>query len=136
MAIYVLFAFGQSVMVGNSLTNALSFLPAATKADGNAVVNTLQQLSGALGTSIASAVVAVSQAAMPNDMATATMLGTRSAYLLLIAVGVLPLVCSLVALASPKCVEGRDASEAKAAKAAEAPHVTRRNGPTAHATAK
>ena len=34
---YVCFAFGQSLMVGNSLTESLSFLPAATKADGNAV---------------------------------------------------------------------------------------------------
>ena len=55
---YVCFAYGQSLMVGNSLTESLSFLPAATKADGNAVVNTLQQLSGAIGTSASSVIVA------------------------------------------------------------------------------
>lgn len=54
-AIYVVFAFGQSLMAGNMLTTSLGFLPAATKADGNAVINTPQQLSGAIGTAAATA---------------------------------------------------------------------------------
>lgn len=54
-AIYVVFAFGQSLMVGNMLTTSLGFLPAAAKADGNAVINTPQQLSGAIGTAVATA---------------------------------------------------------------------------------
>ncbi len=49
----LVFAFGQSLMVGNMLTTSLGFLPAATKADGNAVINTPQQLSGAIGTAVA-----------------------------------------------------------------------------------
>lgn len=51
----LVFAFGQSLMVGNMLTTSLGFLPAAAKADGNAVINTLQQLSGAIGTAVATA---------------------------------------------------------------------------------
>lgn len=87
---YVCFAFGQSLMVGNSLTESLSFLPAATKADGNAVVNTLQQLSGAIGTSASSVIVAVAQLGAA-DMAVATMAGTREAYLVLAVVAIAPL---------------------------------------------
>lgn len=49
----LVFAFGQSLMVGNMLTTSLGFLPAAAKADGNAVINTPQQLSGAIGTAAA-----------------------------------------------------------------------------------
>ena len=51
----LVFAFGQSLMVGNMLTTSLGFLPAAAKADGNAVINTPQQLSGAIGTAVATA---------------------------------------------------------------------------------
>ena len=88
---YILFAFGQSLMVGNSMTTSLSFLPAATKADGNAVINTLQQLAGAVGTSVASAIVNAAQVGVAADaMATATATGTREAYALLAVVAVVP----------------------------------------------
>lgn len=60
--IYVLFAFGQSLSVGNGLTNGISALPPERSADGNAVFNTLQQLFGALGTSVCSVIVARRQA--------------------------------------------------------------------------
>ncbi|MCH4083481.1 MAG: DHA2 family efflux MFS transporter permease subunit [Olsenella sp.] len=91
-AIYVCFAFGQSLMVGNTMTTSLEQLPAETRADGNAVINTLQQLAGALGTSVASAIVNAAQAGASN-VAHATMLGTRSAYLVLAVVMVVPLLC-------------------------------------------
>jgi len=93
-AIYVLFAFGQSTMVGNTMTVSLSFLPAETKADGNAVINTLQQLSGAVGTSVVTAIVNAAQVGAA-DMAAATMMGTRSAYILLAFIMALPLICML-----------------------------------------
>ncbi len=91
ICIYICFAFGQSLMVGNSMTNSLSFLPAETKADGNAVINTLQQLAGAVGTSVSSAVVNAAQVGVAADgMAAATMSGTRAAYLLLAVVAIVP----------------------------------------------
>lgn len=88
---YVVFALGQSLMVGNSMTESLSFLPAETGPDGNAVINTLQQLSGAIGTSVASAIVNAAQVGAP-DVALATMAGTRQAYVLLAFVALVPLV--------------------------------------------
>lgn len=93
--VYVVFAFGQSLMVGNSMTCALSLLPEQTKADGNAVVNTLQQLSGAIGTAVVTAVVNGWQAGS-SDMASATMLGTRESFVLLSYVMVASFVCAAV----------------------------------------
>lgn len=88
---YICFAFGQSLMSGNSLTTALTFLPVETKPDGNAVVNTLQQLAGAIGTSVSSAIVNTAQVGATN-MALATMAGTREAYVLLACVMIVPLL--------------------------------------------
>ena len=93
MGIYVLFAFGQSLMVGNAMTCALGLLAPEVKSDGNAVINTLQQLSGAIGTAVVTAVVNGWQAA-GADMATSTMLGTREAYVLVSYVMVGSLVCA------------------------------------------
>ena len=89
ICIYVCFALGQGLMVGNSMTTSLSFLPVETKSDGNAVITTLQQLAGAIGTSVASAIVNAAQVGA-TDMAVATMTGSRSAYLLLAVVAIVP----------------------------------------------
>lgn len=86
----LVFAFGQSLMVGNMLTTSLGFLP-ATKADGNAVISTLQQLSGAIGTAVLTAVVNASQLGA-TDLAQATIAGTCGAYLLLSVVMVIALL--------------------------------------------
>ncbi|WP_322150691.1 MDR family MFS transporter [Paratractidigestivibacter sp.] len=91
ICIYIVFAFGQSLMVGNSMTTSLGFLPAQTKADGNAVINTLQQLAGAIGTSVSSAIVNAAQVGVAADgLAAATMSGSRAAYVLLAVVAVVP----------------------------------------------
>ena len=57
--IYVVFALGQGLMYGTNMTCVLSFLPEGVKADGNAMFTTLQQLSGAVGTSVTALVVLV-----------------------------------------------------------------------------
>ena len=92
---YIFFAFGQGFSVGNTMTNGLKGLPENLKADGNAVINTLQQLAGAIGTSIITTIVATAQAKMPNDLAISTMLGSRNAFFLLCALAFITVVCSL-----------------------------------------
>ena len=93
--IYIAFAGGQSLMYGNNMTCALGFLPAPVKADGNAMFTTLQQLAGAMGTSVCAAVVNAAQAgAGTADMATATATGTREAFLLLAVMVACSLVCA------------------------------------------
>ena len=80
--IYVLFAFGQGMMYGTNMTSSLSFLPADIKADGNAMFTTLQQLAGAVGTSVAAAIVNAAQTGAAN-MSTATVAGTQNAFIVL-----------------------------------------------------
>lgn len=76
------------------MTNGLRHLPPEKNADGNAVINTLQQLAGAIGTSVVSTLVASAQAARPGDMALATMEGSRSAFYLLAVLAVAVILCS------------------------------------------
>lgn len=64
-------------------------------ADGNAVINTTQQLGGAVGTSIVSSIVAAAQAQLPGDVVTGTMLGSHAAFMMLAALAVMMLCCSL-----------------------------------------
>ena len=90
--IYLLFAFGQGLMVGNLMTSALSALPAPLKPDGNAAINTLMQLAGALGTSVVTTIVNTAQGAAAGagtgsaEFAAATMAGTQASFALLVAI--------------------------------------------------
>lgn len=95
---YIFFAAGQGFTVGTSMTNGLKHLPDAQSSDGNAVINTLQQLAGAVGTSVVSTIVASAQAADPDNLALGTQIGTQSSFLVLAVLAVLMICCSLGAL--------------------------------------
>ena len=115
-AIYMLYTLGQGLFYGNTLTTALRYLSAERKADGNAVANTLQQLAGALGTSVVTTVVNAAQAGA-GDMALATVAGTHSALVLLAGVALVPLVgmvCALVRVGEPDESPHRATIEAQA----------------------
>lgn len=90
---YIFFALGQGFSVGTTMTNGLSSLPQELTSDGNAVINTLQQLAGAIGTAVCSTIVAASQASAPT-MAAGTTAGTTHAFFLLAALAILMLCCS------------------------------------------
>jgi len=55
---YALFMFGASMIQVPAQTNTLNQLPLQNNADGSAIMNTLQQLAGAIGTAIASSILA------------------------------------------------------------------------------
>ncbi|MGI6755230.1 MAG: MFS transporter [Atopobiaceae bacterium] len=93
--IYVLFALGQSLMVGNTMTVSLRELPQDVKADGNATINTLQQLFGALGTATASNIVNAAQLGAA-DMAAATFTGTQTAFVVMAAIACVPVMCMVL----------------------------------------
>ena len=57
--------------------------------------NTLQQLAGAIGTSIITTIVAASQAKLPDDLAAATAQGTQHSFYLLAVLAVAVICCSL-----------------------------------------
>ena len=94
VGIYVFYAAGIGCAMGNSMTSGLRRLPPEWNADGNAVINTLQQLAGAIGTAVVSSTVAAAQARPGAALAEATMSGTQSAFWLLAALAVAALVCS------------------------------------------
>ena len=97
---YLFFAFGQGFSMGTIMTNGLSQLPEELNADGNAAMNTLLQLAGAVGTAVISTIVATAQAAEPANIAHATMLGSRHGFFVLTASAVIILCCSLKVFAS------------------------------------
>lgn len=87
MCIYLFFAFGIGICSSNAMTYGLAQLPDAETADGNAMFNTLQQLFGAVSTSIVSAIVAIAQN-KTTDMAAGTIAGTANAFILLLVLAV------------------------------------------------
>lgn len=95
--VYVVFAAGQGLMYGNNMTCALHFLPAEVKPDGNAMFTTMQQLSGAIGTSVIAAVVNAAQDGVADSaMAQATANGAQSATLVLVCAMALSFVFALL----------------------------------------
>lgn len=95
--VYVVFAAGQGLMYGNNMTCALRFLPVDIKPDGNAMFTTLQQLSGAIGTSVIAAVVNAAQAGAGDAaMAQATAIGAQSATVVLVCAMALSFIFALL----------------------------------------
>ena len=86
---YLFIAAGQGLSVGNILTYSLSVLDRSMKPDGNAICNTAQQLSGAVGTAVAAAIVSASQTDGAGDFARATAVGTAEALLVLLILSLL-----------------------------------------------
>lgn len=82
IGLYLLFMLGIGLSFGNVLTDTLNQLSPQQQVDGNAIMNTLQQFAAALGTAIASAIVASGQATRPQFAG--TMLGSQWALWLLL----------------------------------------------------
>ncbi len=99
--IYVLVPIAQGLSVSNSITNGLSYLPSRQQADGNAAFNTVQQLGGAIGTAVTTTIVNAAQTTGAN-FAVATATGVGNAFLMLMGVSVVILVCAVMALTSGK----------------------------------
>lgn len=102
MGICVIYCVGQSLALGNTTTFALRNLPGNQYGDGTAVINTLQQLSGAIGTAVASTLITFGQAALPDDIAQGTANGTQWALYLNFALGVIMFFCAMKGLKSGK----------------------------------
>ena len=68
--------------MGSVMTSALRTLADNQQTEGNAILNTLQQFAGAVGTSL-SAVVAQSQTYLAGSQAYTTAVGTQNAFIML-----------------------------------------------------
>lgn len=73
---------GQAFSSGNTMTSGLHQVEDQFSTDANAVLNTVQQLAGALGTSIVATIVAEHQSAT-HQIALGTMTGVQTAFCLL-----------------------------------------------------
>ena len=83
-AFYVVFTIGQGLGMPTAITFGLSQLPKDLSADGNALVNSFQQLAGAMGTAVVSTIVASQQLSAPkSQFAEATAIGSQHAFMLL-----------------------------------------------------
>lgn len=95
--LYAIYALGQGFTMGNSMTNGLNSLPHELSADGNAVINTLQQLAGAVGTAVTSSIVAGAQAAIPGDASAGITAGAGQAFMMFFALAIVIILCTIAA---------------------------------------
>ncbi|MGI6217121.1 MAG: MFS transporter, partial [Coriobacteriales bacterium] len=109
MACYTLFAFGQSTCVGNMLTNGIRQLPEDQSADGNAIINTFQQLAGAIGTAIASTIVGSYQSSL--GLVAGTSAGTQTAFVVFAVIGICVFLSAAASFRSKRVREQSQTSE-------------------------
>lgn len=84
MIVYMFYMAGMGALMGTVMTSALASLPQDKQTQGNAILNTLQQFAGSMGTSIVAMIVAKGQIGV-GKTTVATALGTQHAFMLLLA---------------------------------------------------
>lgn len=114
---YFVFMMGYSMSFANSMTCALNTLDPEFKADGNAVFNSFNQLSGALGTTLMSALVSISQAGLApgtQQYQFATVRGSHWCYIVMVAAIGCSIVCLIRAFSGrpeSRSQKGRDSDK-------------------------
>lgn len=81
--IYVIYMAAMGVTMPSSMTAALQYLDKSESAQGNAIINTIQQFAGAMGTTLVSTIVSLSQVQAHSKGAIPTSIGTQHAFILL-----------------------------------------------------
>ena len=82
--LYSIYMFGVGMTYGNTMTSALKKLKENIVADGNATIQTVTQLSGAIGTTIVAVVLSVFQ--KTNNMSETTLQGSFYAFICLLVI--------------------------------------------------
>lgn len=100
IAFYLCFAVGQGLAFGTTTTNALRQLNEKERTDANAIINTLQQMAAAFGTSFVSTIISASQENTAIPFADATKNGSENAFLLLLFCTAIALSCSMYVIFS------------------------------------
>lgn len=99
LSLYIIYMVGIGLGFGNMMTSGLKHLSHDLKADGNALMNALQQFSGAMGTALVSAIIAASQAVPGSTTALKTASGSQTALLVLVITSAVAWLTMLWALA-------------------------------------
>lgn len=89
MLVYILYMGGMGMILGNVMTYALSRIDKKWVTQGNAILSTVQQFAGAVGTSVTSAIVAVSQNAFHSKAGMPTAIGKQHAFIFLLIVAII-----------------------------------------------
>lgn len=97
LGLYVGYMVGIGSSFGNIMTDGLKQLPNALRADGNALMNAMQQFAGAMGTAIVSAIIAASQAGNAGSTMLKTATGSQWALLFLVIAGTCAFLSMIVA---------------------------------------
>lgn len=92
VAIYSLYMIGCGFAFGNIMTSGLQNLTVKQQADGNAILTTLQQFAGAMGTSVVAAIIARSQKQGQLSNAVNTANGSHNALLILLCLALIELI--------------------------------------------
>lgn len=92
--VYCLYMAGMGMLMGTVMTSALSTLSGAQSPQGNAILNTLQQFAGSMGTSLVAMIVAKSQVGVGKTPA-ATAMGTSHAFVLMLVFAIIIYLCVL-----------------------------------------
>lgn len=87
--VYILYMGGMGLSLSNVMTDALEPFTPADKMAGNAILNTVQQFAGAVGTSLCSAIVAFSQQQAGTKSGMPTAWGSQHAYCFLLILNLL-----------------------------------------------
>ena len=99
LLVYAIFMFGASMLAMPAQTNGLNQLPAKYNADGSAVINTLQQVSGAIGTALASSIFSSAknsfEAIGGSSVSASTLYGTQTTFTALF---IFALACAFISL--------------------------------------
>ena len=91
--LYVLYYGGYGMCFGSLMTSGLITLGKASHAQGNAIFNTLQQFSGALGTALAGTLIALAQ---NNHVGNGTAVGSKWTFIVLLILIIINLFLALV----------------------------------------
>lgn len=88
--VYILYMGGMGMCMGCVMTSALTVVGKAKQSQGNAILNTLQQFAGAIGTSLVAMIVAASQSHLHTTRRISTAIGTQEAF------GMLTIFCIII----------------------------------------
>lgn len=82
--VYIFYMGGMGMGMGNVMTSGLRTLSKTDSTQGNAILTTLQQFAGAIGTSVTAMIVAASQSSLTQvSRASSTAIGTQHAFIVL-----------------------------------------------------
>lgn len=95
LVLYFVYCIGIGLVVGNTMTCALSHLSKDLQADGNAALQTLMQLSGGIGTSISAAIIAFAQNGQSS--LAGTMQGSLYVFIFLLVIVILVMINQIMA---------------------------------------